>query len=197
MLSKSIFSIVADQGVTRRCRLPWPTNSALVSMSQNGGRWGSCGVSANEYSCAHGAQINFGDLTPYLTNDRCLPDVRKANHQNVHRRRARDSGASGRTLTRTRESSRPPYKYDLIVQWCAKTIKWFYLCLGRTLYSSVAGPEPRVEEPKLNCLLTSQSRSLKITNCGSGSFLFTIDLIEKIMVAEDVFVNCYNFNPIT
>ncbi len=28
---------------------------------------GSCGVSANEYSCAHGAQINFGDLTTYLT----------------------------------------------------------------------------------------------------------------------------------
>ncbi len=27
------------------------------------------GVSANEYSCAHGAQINFGDLTTYLTND--------------------------------------------------------------------------------------------------------------------------------
>jgi hypothetical protein len=26
-----------------------------------------CGVSANEYSCAHEAQINFGDLTPYLT----------------------------------------------------------------------------------------------------------------------------------
>ncbi len=25
-----------------------------------------CGVSANEYSYAHGAQINFGDLTPYL-----------------------------------------------------------------------------------------------------------------------------------
>ncbi len=25
---------------------------------------------ANEYSCAHGAQINFGDLTPYLTYDR-------------------------------------------------------------------------------------------------------------------------------
>jgi hypothetical protein len=29
----------------------------------------SCGVSANEYSCAHGAQINFGDPTPYLTYD--------------------------------------------------------------------------------------------------------------------------------
>jgi hypothetical protein len=24
-------------------------------------------VSANEYSCALGAQINFGDLTPYIT----------------------------------------------------------------------------------------------------------------------------------
>jgi hypothetical protein len=32
-----------------------------------GGGGASCGVSANEYSCAHGAQINFGDLTPYLT----------------------------------------------------------------------------------------------------------------------------------
>jgi hypothetical protein len=30
---------------------------------------GGCGVSTNEYSCAHGAQINFGDLTPYLTYD--------------------------------------------------------------------------------------------------------------------------------
>ncbi len=33
------------------------TNSALVYEPK-------C---ANEYSCAHGAQINFGDLTPYLT----------------------------------------------------------------------------------------------------------------------------------
>jgi hypothetical protein len=28
---------------------------------------GGGGVSAKEYSCAHGSQINFGDLTPYLT----------------------------------------------------------------------------------------------------------------------------------
>ncbi len=28
---------------------------------------GRCGVSTNEYSCAHRVQINFGDLTPYLT----------------------------------------------------------------------------------------------------------------------------------
>jgi hypothetical protein len=40
-------------------------------MSPNaGGREGvvaAYGVLANEYKCAHGAQINFGDLTPYLT----------------------------------------------------------------------------------------------------------------------------------
>jgi hypothetical protein len=27
----------------------------------------ACGVSADEFSCAHGVQINFGDLTSYLT----------------------------------------------------------------------------------------------------------------------------------
>jgi hypothetical protein len=27
----------------------------------------SCGPSATEYSCKHETQINFGDLTPYLT----------------------------------------------------------------------------------------------------------------------------------
>jgi hypothetical protein len=27
------------------------------------------GLSQREYSCVHGAQINFGDLTPYLTYD--------------------------------------------------------------------------------------------------------------------------------
>jgi hypothetical protein len=36
-------------------------------MSPNAGGGGGCGVSADEYSCAHGAQISFGDLTPYLT----------------------------------------------------------------------------------------------------------------------------------
>jgi hypothetical protein len=30
------------------------------------GEGGECGVSANEYSCTHGTQINFGELTPYL-----------------------------------------------------------------------------------------------------------------------------------
>jgi hypothetical protein len=35
-------------------------------MSPNAGEKGGCGVSANEYSCAHETQINFGDLTTYL-----------------------------------------------------------------------------------------------------------------------------------
>jgi hypothetical protein len=38
-------------------------------MSPNkGGGEGACEVSANEDKCAHGAHIDFGDLTPYLTN---------------------------------------------------------------------------------------------------------------------------------
>jgi hypothetical protein len=113
------------QGVTKRCRLSWLTNSDLVHQMLGGGG-GGCGVSANEYrggttwtgdfkcrelkldfaeidhckpvllgrslarnlvkplmslygtewrergyglGSAHGAQINFGDLTPYLTYD--------------------------------------------------------------------------------------------------------------------------------
>jgi hypothetical protein len=35
-------------------------------MSLNAGG-GGCRVSANEYSCAHEAQISIGDPTPYLT----------------------------------------------------------------------------------------------------------------------------------
>ncbi len=34
-------------------------------MREGGG--GGFGVSANEYSCAHGTQIKFEDLTPYVT----------------------------------------------------------------------------------------------------------------------------------
>ncbi len=44
--------------------LGWPIKPSY--MSPKGGE-GSCGVSANEYSCTFGAQINFGDLTPYLS----------------------------------------------------------------------------------------------------------------------------------
>jgi hypothetical protein len=41
-------------GATKRCRLSWLTNSALVNepkcVSKGGGR-GGCGVSTNEYRC--------------------------------------------------------------------------------------------------------------------------------------------------
>ncbi len=57
-----------SQGVTERCGLPWLINSALVHvqctcMSPNTGGSGmvaTCGVSANQYSCAHKSKINFG-----------------------------------------------------------------------------------------------------------------------------------------
>ncbi len=37
------------------------------------GEGGGCGVSDNEYSSAHEAQVNFGYLTPYLTYYRYTP----------------------------------------------------------------------------------------------------------------------------
>ncbi len=40
--------------------LCWPIAPSYMSPNAGGG---GCGVSANEYSCAHGAQIHFGDLT--------------------------------------------------------------------------------------------------------------------------------------
>ncbi len=41
--------------------------SALIYEPKCGVRGDVAGVSATEYSCEHGAKINFGDLTPYLT----------------------------------------------------------------------------------------------------------------------------------
>ncbi len=52
--------ILPTQGVTK-VYFGWPI--APSDMSPNAGG-GGCGVSANEYRFAHGAQINFGDLTP-------------------------------------------------------------------------------------------------------------------------------------
>ncbi len=63
------YQLILYQGVTKRCRLSWLPDSALVYEPKYGGMGGrgGWGVSANECSCAHGAQINFRDLTPYLT----------------------------------------------------------------------------------------------------------------------------------
>jgi hypothetical protein len=67
------------QGVTERCRLSWLTYSDLVYEPKCGedraGRGGGCGVSANEYSCACEAQINIGNLTPYITYPMLLLDI--------------------------------------------------------------------------------------------------------------------------
>ncbi len=46
--------------------LGWPIAHSYMSPKAGAGRGGRLGASANEYSCAHGAQINFGDLTPYF-----------------------------------------------------------------------------------------------------------------------------------
>jgi hypothetical protein len=58
------------QGVTKRCLLSWLTNSVLVYEPKCGGRGEMAGSqpvnTAVQYT---GAQINFGDLTPYLTYD--------------------------------------------------------------------------------------------------------------------------------
>ncbi len=51
--------------------LGWPIAPSYVSPYAGGG----CGVSANEHSCTEGAQINFGDLTPYFT---CRHGLRSA-----------------------------------------------------------------------------------------------------------------------
>jgi hypothetical protein len=61
-----------NRGSQRGGRLPWLTNSALVyepKCQWGGGR----GVPRSQpkstaVQCAHGAQINFGDLAPYLTH---------------------------------------------------------------------------------------------------------------------------------
>jgi hypothetical protein len=50
---------------TKRCRLYWLTNSALVNELKCGGG-GELRVSANEYSL-HRSPKKFGNLTPYLT----------------------------------------------------------------------------------------------------------------------------------
>jgi hypothetical protein len=70
------------QGVTKRCRLSLLTNSSLVIRVQmrGDGGGGSCGVSANENSCAHHVTWSPNKLwrstvPPYLTYDFASPAV--------------------------------------------------------------------------------------------------------------------------
>ncbi len=68
------------RGVTKRRRLYWLTTSVLVYKRECGGRGGV--AESKPMSTAQlytGAQINFGDLTPYLTydSDGCKPGERQ------------------------------------------------------------------------------------------------------------------------
>jgi hypothetical protein len=52
------------------------------------------------------------------------------------------------------------------------------------------------------CKAGAESRGSEIklppgANCGFGGPQTLRNFMEKIMVDEEVFVNCYNFNPIT
>ncbi len=59
--------------VTKRCRLSLLTNSALVIR----GKGGSCGVSANEYSCAHHVTWRPNKLwRPISIFNLCVPPMR-------------------------------------------------------------------------------------------------------------------------
>jgi hypothetical protein len=63
LLSCCVGAFTRYQGVSRRCRLSWLTNSDLVYEPKcKGGGW-----STGSHPMDPGAQINFGDLTPYLT----------------------------------------------------------------------------------------------------------------------------------
>ncbi len=59
-----------EQEVAKRCRLSWLTNSALVYEPKTAGGQGEGGFAGSQpmsTAACTGAQINFGDLTPYLT----------------------------------------------------------------------------------------------------------------------------------
>jgi hypothetical protein len=65
--------------------------------------WGvgeGCDVSANEYSCALRAQINFEDLTPYLTGGGQLNEgeVADKNYLNYHTRERQSKERRGGLL---------------------------------------------------------------------------------------------------
>ncbi len=53
-------SVLSAQGVTKGCCLSWLNNSTLLYEPKCGGGCELRGLTANEYSCAHGAQINLG-----------------------------------------------------------------------------------------------------------------------------------------
>ncbi len=71
------------QGVTKRCRLSWLTNSALVYELKYGGRGEWLGLS-QWVQLYTGAQVNFADLTPYLCNLWIMPTSDTQNYSTIY-----------------------------------------------------------------------------------------------------------------
>ncbi len=70
LLAEGVGEYSWNQGVTRRCRLSTLTNRAPCNTSSNAGGRGIAGFQLMRiavHTTWHGAQINFGDLNPYLT----------------------------------------------------------------------------------------------------------------------------------
>ncbi len=59
-------AVPCNQGVRKRCRLSWLTNSALVYEPKCGERGGGLWGLSQSVQLYTEAQINFGDLSPYL-----------------------------------------------------------------------------------------------------------------------------------
>jgi hypothetical protein len=90
LLSCTLFFELSKQEVTKRCRLSWLTNSVLVYEPKCGGGVGVAGSQPMSTAVLYTvAQINFGDLTPYLTHvsKYCMPHeaILSHNMKNLNR----------------------------------------------------------------------------------------------------------------
>ncbi len=112
-----------NQGVTKRCHLSWLTNSTLVYEPKCGGRGGLRGLSQWVQLCAnaHGAQINFGDLTPYTYERKPSSSFRRPSENTSHMSRA---GRLRRTLVRYARSAEVPYRTVYRLEPCPPYVDW-------------------------------------------------------------------------
>ncbi len=96
-----------NQGVTKRCRLSWLTNRRSCIWAQMQGEGGRCGISANEYR----SQLDFRDLTPYLTYGRNSPgfDPSILRHSGIWR--AADE-AVWNNVHKKKKQKNPHFRFD-------------------------------------------------------------------------------------
>ncbi len=108
-----------SHGVTRRCRLSWLANSAPRIWAQVGGGGGGLVAGSQPMRTTvqitwHGAQINFGDLTPYLTMLLAI----KSWHHRFH---SSDTVRSG---------SDPIFSTVYLCQWCGPGFAFALIWVG-------------------------------------------------------------------